>query len=473
MEIIILTIILIICNFVIFYIFKKTDIELTTMEQNSESTNNIQSNINETSFNEEEKTNQTYIGDNNSDEPIFVDNDGKHYFICGTTGSGKTVALSNFINGGIESEYPMLLIDGKGDTSDGSLFDIMNFFNQLKYNEQFKDELSEDEKEKLRHTYIINLNDPHNSCKYNPFKNTNTTVIKDMLINMTNWSEEHYKLNTERYLQKLLNLLVLNDIKLNFKTIVENMNIKDFVSLSLKASKNESITKEEHIKNIEFTKSCESFIDGTVARFSTILESEIGTIFDEDGIDIYTALSENANILFVLNPLLYPEISPLFGNLVIIDSKKAVSNLFENEQRIFYIMDEINVYASKSLVDLVNKSRSANITCILATQSLSDLEFDGSSKIKEQIIENCNNYFILRQNNYKNAEEWANIVGTDNTIDITYQIDKDSATGLGSAKRTREYIFHPDKIKNLSTGRGFYVSKDKNVKTSVKFYKSF
>ena len=52
-------------------------------------------------------------------------------------------------------------------------------------------------------------------------------------------------------------------------------------------------------------------------------KGEIGRIFTSDGIDIARALQEKAIILFILNPLTYPELSPAFGRLVLIDSKKA------------------------------------------------------------------------------------------------------------------------------------------------------
>ena len=42
----------------------------------------------------------------------------KHIFICGTPGSGKTVGLSNYIKSGVEKDYGMLIIDGKGDTGE-------------------------------------------------------------------------------------------------------------------------------------------------------------------------------------------------------------------------------------------------------------------------------------------------------------------------------------------------------------------
>ena len=180
----------------------------------------------------------------------------------------------------------------------------------------------------------------------------------------------------------------------------------------------------------------------------------------------------------MLNPLLYPELSPLMGRLILIDAKKAVSKCFGSDlQRTFFILDEINSYASTALIDLINKSRSANITCVLATQSLSDLDFACGDSFKEQVIENVNNYVVLRQNSAVNAEHWANILGTRATIEVTYQIEQQArntnTTGLGSARRVREFLYHPDDIKALKTGKGFYLSRDSNVHCPVTINKPF
>ena len=140
-------------------------------------------------------------------------------------------------------------------------------------------------------------------------------------------------------------------------------------------------------------------------------------------------------------------------------------------------MDEINSYASPALIDLVNKSRSANITCVLATQSLSDLDFAVNEAFKEQIIENCNNYIVMRQNSSVNAEHWANILGTKNAIDVTYQLRQDGLstfeTGLGSARSNKEFLYHPDEIKVLPTGKGIYMSKDNDFHSRVDINKPF
>lgn len=320
--------------------------------------------------------------------------------------------------------------------------------------------------------YVIDLNNPQFSDKYNPFKNATPTVAKDMLINMTEWSEEHYKLNTERYVQRLIKMVYLLDENLSFRNIVKYMEPNKFMKLSSSLLKSELITKDEHIENISLIENSGKIVNGAYARFSTIIESDIGTIFDDNGIDVYTAIKEKAIILFILNPLIYPELSPLMGRTVIIDSKKAVSRLFhKNISRSFFIFDEINVYASRPFLDLINKSRSANVTCVLAAQSLSDLTSAVDEAFQEQIIENCNNYIVLRQNSSQNAENWSKILGTRQTMEVTYQLQQKGfntgETGFGSAKRVREFLYHPDDIKTLKTGQAVYLSKDTNYHARI------
>jgi len=400
-----------------------------------------------------------HIGSSSNNQNVFIESSAKHVFVCGTTGSGKTVALSNFLKAGADYDYPMLIVDGKGDTDDGSILHLVKTICAG------------------RKIYVVNLNDAKGSDKYNPFKNTNTDVIKDMLINMTNWSEEHYKYNTERYLQRLLKLMELNEIALSLESLTNYLPTPSFSKLSRDLSNKKLITKEENVADIELSRISGEIAEAAAARFATIKESDLGQIFDESGVDIYSALEENAVILFILNPLLYPETSALIGKLIVIDSKKAVSNFFRSKKkRIFYILDEVNVYASTALLDLVNKSRSANITCVLAAQSLSDLD-NVSEQFKEQIIENCNNYIVLRQNSPTNAEHWSNVFGTRQTLQATYQISSDDgetkSTNFGSLRKTREYLYHPDEIKQLPMGTAIFLSRDKIYHTKVKIKKPF
>lgn len=400
----------------------------------------------------------TYIGKNQHNKKVYISDNFKHALIAGTTGSGKTVLISNFIKSALEKNYGMLLVDGKGDVEENSMLDITK-------------KLCEKYHRKL---YVINMNDPAESNKYNPFINCNETVAKDMLINMTEWSEQHYKINTERYLQNLMKILNIAKIDLCFENIVNYMIGDKLEQLINDLQKEKIITKEDKLKYFDIVDESKKIAKDASARFATIQESVIGTIFDETGIDITTAIQDKAVILFVLNPLLYPETSGALGRLVLIDAKKAVSNLFHDKSRKFFIFDEMNVYISSVLLDLINKSRSACVSCICATQSLSDLEITTQDDtLKNQVIENCNNYIVLRQNSSKSAEEWAQVFGTRETMQMTYQMQNMDTTEMGTAKKVRIFHLHPDTIKSFGMGQGAYLSKDNSEFEIIKVNKPF
>lgn len=414
----------------------------------------------ETTKTKEQKQEQgasTYIGLNKSKRKVYIQDNEKHVFVAGTTGSGKTVLLSNFILSACMKKYGLLIVDGKGDTGEGSLLEIAKKF-CAGYN---------------RKLYIINMNEPSKSAKYNPFNSTNATVVKDMLINMTNWSEEHYKVNTERYIQLLARLLILNSQKLSFDLIIDYLQTDRIIELLKRLVEDNKISKDEHLKYKAIFDKGIKIIEGAAARFATLQESEIGQIFDSEGVDIYQALKEKAIILFILNPLLYPETSGALGRLILIDAKKAVSKMFNSKSRKFFILDEFNAYCSSVAVDLINKSRSASVTCIPAVQSLADLELEGNDKLKVQILENCNNYVVMRQNAFESAEEWARTIGTRETLEMTYKIDELESTHTGSAKNVREFLVHPDEIKSLNDGEAVYMSKGTNKIERIKVNKPF
>jgi len=392
---------------------------------------------------------------------VYIPDNAKHVFVCGTTGSGKTVALSNFIKNAVENNLPALIVDGKGDMGAGSLLDIVQRLNRGR-----------------KKLYVISLSDPAHSDKYNPFLGASSAMATDMLINMNDWSEEHYKLNAERYIQRISQLMELGKISFSFGRITACMKQDKFTDLSKYLLEKELISKEEHADNLDLLKTSGKIAQSSIARFSTIAEGQAGKILSEKGINIAQALKENAIILFVLNPMLHPVLSPAFGRLMLIDSKIAIGELFQSKiARTFFILDEISSYATTALTDLVNKSRSANVTCVLATQSLSDLDFAVNEAYKEQIIENCNNYLVLRQNSGVNAEHWANILGTRRTMEVTHQLQQQgfdvATTGYGSARSVREFLYHPDDIKSMQVGQGIFLSRDTNSNMKIQIHKPF
>lgn len=390
---------------------------------------------------------------------VKVEDNAKHIAIAGTTGAGKTVTIANFIENAMQKNYPVLSVDGKGDLNSGSLLDYMQKLSK-KYN---------------RKLYVINFVNPDDSEYYNPFKNARITEAKDMLISMNNWSEEHYKVNTERYLQQLIRILNMKNIELDLNTII-NYSPTNFKNLIEEMKDNKELNIEEYTKLSEIIETTGAIANSAMARFATTAESEAGEIFNKSGIDIYTVMKEKANILIILDPLGKPELSKQVGKLVVLDARKAVSKLFKDKTRKVFIFDEFNVYASDSAVDLLNKSRSSNTTCIPAFQSLSDLDKAGGVALRNQVLGNCNNYIVMRQNDPDSSTEWERLIGEEEKTQYTYSIERKNGifsagnkiTGTGSMHQVRDSKIKSTEIQNLQTGQAIFLSKDQICLNKIK-----
>jgi type IV secretory pathway TraG/TraD family ATPase VirD4 len=301
------------------------------------------------------------------------------------------------------------------------------------------------------------------------------TEAKDMLISMNDWTEPHYKINTERYLQQLIRILNMKNIKLDLNTIIK-YSPKQFKKLIEEMKDNEELSIEEFNRISEIIEVTKDIVNSAMARFATTAESEAGVILDKQGVDIYTVLKEKANILIILDSLGKPELSKQVGRLAVLDAKKAVSKLFGDKTRKFFILDEFNVYVSDNAVDLLNKSRSANVTCVPAFQSLSDLDKAGGTALRNQVIDNCNNFIIMRQNSSDSSSEWERVIGQQKTEKYTYGIEesesilnnKNVTTGKGSMYEVMESKHNFSEIQNLQTGQSIFISKDLGLDEKIK-----
>ena len=134
------------------------------------------------------------------------------------------------------------------------------------------------------------------------------------------------------------------------------------------------------------------------------------------------------------------------------------------------------MYASDVAIDLLNKSRSANITCIPAFQSLSDLDKAGGVALRNQVIENCNNYIIMRQNSYDSSAEWEKVIGQEKTTNYSYGVEKKASifgnkiisTGNGNMHETMQSKYTYTDIQNLETGQSIFISKDQKIDIKMK-----
>jgi hypothetical protein len=117
-----------------------------------------------------------------------------HTLVVGTTGCGKTTALSNLMESTIARRMPLFYIDGKGDLPLAAKL------------EQFA---------KAHKVPFYRFSMLGESDKYNPLASGGFTAKKDRIIALREWTEAHYRKIAEGYLQTVFKVLTAANIAID------------------------------------------------------------------------------------------------------------------------------------------------------------------------------------------------------------------------------------------------------------------
>lgn len=374
------------------------------------------------------------------EQVVLTDEDANlHLLAVGTTGSGKTTAIANIVESAIFRGLPVFYVDGKGDLS-------------------LAKRVGEYAKKCNRQFYLFSM--VGESCTYNPLSTGGFTSKKDRIIELRNWSEEHYKKLAESYLQSVLKLLDSLGIEVDLISLTKALRFDEL---------NKIFRKYKHVDKqqlLAFLESIYKHIEGLIAELNNLVESEIGYLFhaDEHSLRLSRAFDENAVVYFCLQPLQFPSYAETLGKLIINDLKSLFSTQlnYEKPKRSYVFLDEFSVFSGEQVINLINQGRSAGVHAILATQSISDLESMNDKSFAGRILNNCNNFIVQRQNSPSDAEILANLIGTMKSFQITSQIPVDIQTIKGSVREVNQFICHPDKLKSMCIGEAVILKKKKH-----------
>ncbi|GAB4273571.1 type IV secretory system conjugative DNA transfer family protein [Thermincola ferriacetica] len=357
-----------------------------------------------------------------------------HALLLGATGSGKTTTILNFLQSCCQRDIPIILIDGKGDPGLAAA----------------SQRLAEQAGKRF---YLFSTVKPKQSCRYNPLKHGGPTELKDKLISTSDWSEEHYKKQAERFLQSVFHLFEKTGERVDLVNVVEKLG-SDQLGLLIRRLPREEAAQFSNLVDVEG-------IGGLINRLAVFAESEIAGLFVDDGnaLDLVKAVDESAVVFFSLDSLRFPEYARLLGRLIVLDIKTVVSRMFGRNKKIYAVFDEFGVFASGQVVDFVNKSRGAGFHSILSIQDLADLRAGGGETLMNQIVANTNVKIIQRQDVPESAEFLASLIGTRESTVFTHQVDEHGLTGIGTVKKERSFLVHPDEIKQLSRGEAVILKK--------------
>lgn len=355
--------------------------------------------------------------------------------VLGTTGGGKTITLRRFYKRAIMKNYPLIIVDGKPDEIN------TNWIRKLaeQYGRKF-----------------IGFN-CGNYLPYNPLAHGGYTELKDKIISLKDeWSSDHYRSIAEDYLQTALEVLLKSGKKFDLKTVVYYLNFDELANLVHEVQDEELFKRVMGLENYD-----RKDITGLQAHMNILIHSELGRYFEknEETFNLLDAIQQNAVVYFALPALRFPSFSKVLGKLVINDIK-AVIDRYQESKRIFTVFDEFSVFAGEQVLNLVNMGRGKGVHAIFGTQGLADLD-KVDVTFKAQVLNCANTLICHRLNDQDSAETVANWIGTHNAFNVTAQINvKEHDAAMGSVKQNKEYIVHPDVIKQgLRMGEVFHVAK--------------
>ena len=383
----------------------------------------------------------TFLGvDGVGQNAYLSDKDANLHTLCvGTTGSGKTTTIANIIESAVVRKHPVVYVDGKGDLD-------------LAYR------LRDFSRQQQTPFYLFSMVGDE-SVRYNPISSGSYTSKKDRLIELREWSEDHYRKIAEGYLQSVFRLLERSELKVDLIQLSHYLQPPALMQLARELKSRELMVEVDQIQD-RFKD-----ISSLAAEIENLARSDIGHLFDCRGDDVLMlekALSENAVVYFCLSPLQFPAYAGTLGKLIINDIKSLVGSIINRGEtkKTFIILDEFSVFAGEQVINLINQGRGAGVHAVLATQSLSDIVRKGDDALLGQVINNTNNYIIQRQNHPEDAEILASVIGTEEKLQVTSQVQVgQGGTGMGSVRRSREYLVHPDDLKRLKMGEAILVNK--------------
>jgi type IV secretory pathway TraG/TraD family ATPase VirD4 len=355
--------------------------------------------------------------------------------VLGTTGGGKTITLRRFYKRAITQGYPLVIVDGKPDE------------NNIEW-------LRDLAKQHGRRFIGFNCG---NYLPYDPLANGGYTELKDKIICLKDeWSSDHYRSIAEDYLQTTLEVLIKSKRSFDLRTVVDCLNYEELAMLVRETDDPVLMKRVSGLEQYD-----RKDITGLQAHLNILIHSELGQFFEknETTFTLLEAIEQNAVVYFALPALRFPSFSKVLGKLVVNDLKAVVDRTL-SAQRIFTVFDEFSVFAGEQVLNLVNMGRGKGVHAIFGTQGLADLD-KVDVTFKNQVLNCANTIICHRVNDQETAETVVSWVGTKDVFTVTAQINmKEGDAAMGTVRRNKEFIIHPDDIKQgLQTGEAFYITK--------------
>ena len=372
-----------------------------------------------------------------------------HMYINGASGSGKTVAMLNFVIDAAQKGIPLIYIDGKGATDlERNMADIA-----AKYNRVFK-------------VFTLSPDAVSRASGYDFLGSGTFTEKKNRIMQLFITAEDagsaYYQDNLEMFINRVFIVIERHNLKIDlFRFLRLIININDLIELAAedKALENGiSIPLKAYFEEIRDMKN-DSPRNRIITKLDPFIHSSYGQLFDvigkENVINIKQSIKNGEIVLFLFDASAFALDTARVAKMVISDINATFAE-FGKEQKpmkTFCCFDEFKSYETEAIASTIALHRSNGMHAIIGTQSLALID----KGIGDAILTNCQTHFIMSSAE-KDAERFANEFGTAQKIEATTRINAELQEVQDfTTRRIRDVVIDKQDIKDIrvSLGQGY------------------
>jgi hypothetical protein len=303
----------------------------------------------------------------------------------------------------------------------------------------------------------------------------NPTEVKDRIASTEDQSEPYYAAVAARGLLMSARALQHNEGVVRLDALAGCLENPERLAAVVKSSATEDVQSLCWLDTLGEPE--RSGLRGMGLRLRTMVSSDGGQwlLPSADGreISLYRAIKERWLVVFTLPQGLYPELVPHVTRYVL-QAINSVCTRLEAEETTAYgvlFVDELSAFEGDELAAAMERARSAGVRVVVATQSLSNFDTVGGTKLLHAALDDTELLIIHCQSVPDAAEQLAAVGGTTEGWEHTHQVqDGGGFPALGIAlgrdesgqrarRLTDRFVVHPNTIKRLLRGQAVVISK--------------
>lgn len=370
-----------------------------------------------------------------------------HMFVNGASGSGKTVAMLNFVVDAAEKKLPLIYIDGKGATD---LEDKMAKI-AIKHNRTFK-------------VFTLSPNAVLEASPYDFLGAGTFTEKKNRIMNLFQQSgssgAEYYMDSLEAFINQVFLLIEKRGLQIDmfrFLTLISNIN--DLIGLAsddIDMGNGVTANYREYFESIRDMKPEQSPRTRIITKLTPFINSSYGYLFNVIGksnvINLKQSIRNNEIVLFLMDASAFSLDTERVAKMVISDINATFAEFGKEKTPIktFCCFDEFKSYETDAISKTISLHRSNGMHAIIGTQSLALID----KEIGDGILANCQTHLVMTSAD-ADAERFAREFGEFERVDSTTRIKADvQEVSDISTRRVTDFVIKKQDIKDVVVGTG-------------------